>query len=325
MVDGNFPITDPAGDSVFRWALGSIASRMGETLPKAQPVVGKGSFAQTLQAPFLTLPVSSSILKKMDEVNNNLARKVEPTKSDQWFPQLTVSSDQQKVFGTRPTRAEGLLTGSPSEDILLGALRKQTAPVWSAYVRKARLQQWQSAAHQLLGQLSLMENLTKFVGDLLDESTMIATERDQVRGALSVLQSTLVSSARLDTSLCAHLDLTVRDAELRLLEVNPFQQATLRSSPLFLSELFGGITRASVEDITASRMMSDIHTLAEKGAPKGQPSSSKGKKSTPKAAAQPARLVQPFRGQAAVPQGNQQPGINKKAGKGGKGKNKSKR
>jgi len=325
MTDGETPIVDPVGDSVFRWALGSIASRMGETLPRVQPVVGKGSFAQTKQASFLTLPVSSSILKKMDELNANLAKRVEPTKTEQWFPQLTVSSDQQKVFSTRPTRAEGYLTAPPSEDTLLGALRKQTAPVWSAYVRKARLQQWQNAAHQLLGQLSLMENLTKFVGDLLDESAMIATEREQVRGALAVLQSTLISSARLDTSLCAHLDLTVRDAELRLLEINPFQQATFRSSPLFLTELFGGITRATVEDITASRMMSDIHSLAEKRVPTGQPSSSKGKKSAPKATAQPSRLVQPFRGQAAVPQGNQQPGTGKKAGKGGKGKNKSKR
>jgi hypothetical protein len=192
-------------------------------------------------------------------------------------------------------------------------------------VKKARLMQWQSAAHQLIGQLSLVENLAKFTGDLIDESSMLADERDQVKGALAVLQSTLMSSERLGTSLAAHLDLTVRDAELRLLELTPFQMALFRASPLFTGELFGGITRTTVEDITSSRMLSDIHTIAAKGGSKGQTAAAKGKqKSTPKSTTQPSRVVQPFRGQAAVPNPGQQPSTSKRGGKGGKGK-KSKR
>jgi hypothetical protein len=156
---------------------------------------------------------------------------------------------------------------------------------------------------------------------------MLASEREQLIGAMSVIQSTLGSSARLGTNLTAQLDLTARDAELRMLDLTQFQQAMFRSSPLFSGELFGGITRTTVDDIISSRMMSDIHTIAEKGGPKGQSSAQKGKKARqpPKAATQSSRVVQPFRGQAAVPQSGQQPGANKKGGKGGKGKNKSKR
>ena len=313
-----------AGDSVFRWALGSIALRMGEEQPIAQPAIGKGAFQTTPVLPFIQLPVGSVILRRMAEINQTLANHVEPTKSDGWVPQISVSSDQQKIYATRPTGDADLTCSSPSEDRLLGALRKQTAPVWSAYVKKARLLQWQNATHQLLGQLSLMENLSKFVGDLLLESSMVTAERDQVMGALKILSSTLASSEKLGTNLAAHLDLTVRDAELRLLEVSPFQQAMFRSSPLFSGELFNGITRSVVEDITSSRMMTDIHSLAQKGGPKTQAASSKGKKAAFKAADQPSRVVQPFRGQAAVPTG-QQPGTQKKGGKGGKGKNKSRK
>jgi hypothetical protein len=314
-----------SGDSVFRWALESIALRMGEELPKALPAVGKGSFAATSQTPFLSLPVSSSVLKKMEEVNRILSDKVEPGKTDGWFPPIPITSASSKVYATRPTGAADLLTGSPADDRLLGALRKQTAPVWSAYVKKAKLMLWQNAAHQLMGHVSLMDNVAKFVCDLLNESSMLASEREQLIGAMSVIQSTLGSSARLGTNLTAQLDLTARDAELRMLDLTQFQQAMFRSSPLFSGELFGGITRTTVDDIISSRMMSDIHTIAEKGGPKGQSSAQKGKKANPKAATQPSRVVQPFRGQAAVPQSGQQPGANKKGGKGGKGKNKSKR
>jgi len=314
-----------SGESVFRWALESIALRMGEELPKVQPAVGKGSFATTTQTPFLSLPVSSNTLKKMEEVNRLLSEKVEPGKADGWVPPISIPSASSRVYATRPTGANDLVTGSPSDDRLLGALRKQTTPVWSAYVKKARLLLWQNAAHQLMGQVSLMDNLTKFVDDLLLESTMLASEREQVAGAVSVIKSTLGSAARLSTNLAAQLDLTARDAELRMLDLTEFQQAMFRASPLFSGELFGGITRATVEDITSSRMMSDIHTIAGKGGSKGQASAPKGKKANQKTATQPSRVVQPFRGQAAVPQSGQQPGTNKKGGKGGKGKNKSKR
>ena len=313
------------GSSVFRWALESMVLRMGEELPEPQQSVGKGSFSTTPETPFIQLPVAQGILRKMSEVNRSLAAKVEPSKTEGWFPPMTVSSDQQRTFATKPTGADSLTCGSPSEDRLLGALRKQPAPVWSAYVKKARLIQWQSASHQLLGQLSMIDGLTKFVGDLVSESSMLAAERDQVLGALDVLKSTVTASERLGTSLAAHLDLTARDAELRLLEITPFQQAMFRASPLFSGELFGGITRSTVEDITSSRMMADIHSIAQKGGTKGASSSSKGKKVTPKEADQPSRAAQPFQGQAAVPKSGQQPRATKKAGKGGKGKNKSKK
>ena len=169
-----------------------------------------------------------------------------------------------------------------------------------------------------------MENLSKLMDGLLRESNMLAAERDQLLGALGVWSSTLAASERLATTLVAHLDLTARDAELRLLEVSPFQQAMFRTSPLFSGELFGGITRSVVEDITSSRMMTDIHSIAQKTGPKVSASGSKSKKSTPKAASQPSRLIQPFRGQAAVPVSGQQPtGSKKKGGKGGKGRGKS--
>ena len=73
---------------------------MGEELPKAQTAVGKGSFAQTPQMPFLTLLVSSSILKKMEERNLTRTKKVEPSKQDGGFPQLAISSES-KIVGTR--------------------------------------------------------------------------------------------------------------------------------------------------------------------------------------------------------------------------------
>ena len=134
-VDGDNPTTDSGtGDSVFCWALGSIALRMGERLPIAQSSVEKGSFAQNPQAPYLTLPVSSSILRNMEELNLTSGKKVQPAKQDGWFPQLAVSSDQQKIFGSRPTGPKDLLIAMPSEDVLLGALHKQTTPVWSGYV-----------------------------------------------------------------------------------------------------------------------------------------------------------------------------------------------
>ena len=325
-VAGESPSTESgSGDSLFRWALGSIAQRMGVEQPKVQPAVGKGSFQSTPEVPFIQLPVASVIVQRMTEVNQTLAGHVEPSKLEGWFPQISISSEQQKVYATQSTGADKLTCCSPSEDRLLGALRKQNAPVWSAYVRKARLLQWQAAQHQLLSQLSLVENLTKFLGDSLDESSIIAAERAQLNGALKVLSSTLTSAERLATSLCAHLDLTVRDAELRLLEVSPFQQAMFRASPLFSGELFGGITRSTVEENMSSRMMTDIHSLAQKGGPKAQAPAPKGGKPAPKATGQPSRVVQPFRGQAAVPSSAQQPGAKKKGGKGGKGKNKSKK
>jgi len=266
--------------------------------------------------------VGQVMASKMSSLNHTLASR-DPSKEG-WYPAMPLPLEQLRVFSTKPTGEDNLVTDTPSEDRLLGALRKATAPVWSAYVKKARLLQWQTATHQLMGQLSLLENLTKYMGDLLDESSMLASERDRLKGALLVSQKTLSSAERLSTTLGAQLDLTVRDAELRLLEVTPFQAAMFRASPLFSGQLFGGITRATVEDVTSTRMLSDIHTLAEKGGSKGAASASKPKsKATPKSTAQPSRLVTPFQGQAAAPQG-QQPRTNKKGGKGGKGK-KSKR
>lgn len=313
-------LTSEAGavDSVFRWALESISRRMGREVPKAQPVVGKGAFATTPQAPFISLPVASSMITKMEEINHVLATKVEPAKTDCWYPSLTITPEQHKVFATIPTGQSNLVSHTPSED------RKQTTPVWSAYVRKARLLQWQTASHQLMGQFSLLENLTKFMEDLINESSMLASERDQLKSAVSVVQKTLVSAGKVSTTLAANLDLTVRDAELKLLDLTPFQLATFRASPLISGELFGGITRTTVEEITSTRMLTDIHALAEKGGSKGASSAAKSKpKTNPKSAAQPSRLSQPFRGQAVAPQG-QQPSASKRGGKGGKGK-KSKR
>jgi len=324
-IDGSDSLASEAGteNSVFRWALESIAERMSLEVPRAQPVVGVGAFAVTPQMPFISLPVAQVMSSRMTELNHALASRVDPSKEG-WYPTMAISSEQQRVFSTRPTGENNLLTDTPSEDRLLGALRKQSAPVWSAYIKKARLLNWQTATHQLMGQLSLIENLIKYTGDLVDESSMLASERDQIKGALSVTQKTLSSSERLSTTLGAHLDLSVRDAELRLLELTPFQAAMFRASPLFSRELFGGITRATVEDVTSTRMLSDIHTLAGKGGSKGAASSSKSKaKATPKSTPQPSRAAQPFQGQAAAPQG-QQPGGAKKRGKGGKGK-KSKR
>ena len=80
-------------------------------------------------------------------------------------------------------------------------------------MRKAILIQGQTAAHQRLGQISLMGNWDKLVGDLVNEASRLTADREQVMGVLSGLQSTRTSAARLDTSLCAHLYLTVRDAE----------------------------------------------------------------------------------------------------------------
>ena len=75
-----------AGDSVFRWALGSIAERMGEQQPKAQPVVGVGAFQTTPVMPFIQLPVGSVILRRMNEINQHLASRVELAKVDGWVP-----------------------------------------------------------------------------------------------------------------------------------------------------------------------------------------------------------------------------------------------
>ena len=80
-----------------------------------------------------------------------------------------------------------------------------------------------------------MENLSKLVGDLVLESTMQASERNQVMAALGILSSTLKSAERSGSTLTAHLDLTARDAELRLMGVSDFQKSMFRSSPCFLA------------------------------------------------------------------------------------------
>ena len=88
-----------------------------------------------------------------------------------------------------------------------------------------------------------------------------------------------------------------------------------RSSPLFRERLFG-ITKADVEEITSSRMVSDIHSLASKGGPRASSSSApkQGKKTQSKGATQPSRLAPPFPGQAAVPRQGQQPSGQKRGG-----------
>ena len=85
----------------------------------------------------IQMPVGSVILKRITEINQKLANHVKPTKSDGWVPQISVSPDQQKIYATKPTGALDLTCASPSEDHLLGDIRKQTAPVWSAYVKKS--------------------------------------------------------------------------------------------------------------------------------------------------------------------------------------------
>ena len=302
-------------DSVFRWALSSVAQRMGYALPEPGVAVGSGAFAVAPPQSFISLPVSASIVKTMDGINHNLAKKVETGRSDGFFPSLAVTSDAQRTYASHPTGPFDLTCAAPTEDPLLALLRRQDKTVWSAYVKKARLMQWQNAAHHMTGRLSMMDSMTLFIQDLVNESSMIANERDQLLGAVSVMQSALRGTGTMSTHLSAHLDLTVRDAELRQLDLTPFQLSQFRSSPLFRERLFG-ITRADVEEITSSRMVSDIHSLASKGGPKTSSSTApkQGKKRPSKGAAQPSRVVQPFPGQAAVPHVGQQPAGQKRGG-----------
>jgi len=302
-------------DSVFRWALSSVAHRMGCTLPAPSVAVGSGAFAVAPPQSFISLPVSASIVKSMDGINHTLAKKVDTGRSDGFFPPLVVTSDAQRVYASQPTGPLDLVCQAPTEDPLLALLRRQDKTVWSAYVKKQRLAQWQTAVHQMTGRLSMMDSVSLFMQDLINESSMVADERDQLQGALSVMQSALRGTGTLSTSLSAHLDLTVRDAELRQLDLTPFQMSQFRSSPLFRERLFG-ITKADVEEITSSRMVSDIHSLASKGGPRASSSSApkQGKKTQSKGATQPSRLAPPFPGQAAVPRQGQQPSGQKRGG-----------
>ena len=178
-------------------------------------------------------------------------------------------------------------------DESIGLLPKKKN-VWSATLKKSRLSNWQTMAHHVMGQLSSADHFTKLVQEIVDDADLPDQLDEKANAALSVLHSTLQGAERVIATLTAHLDLTAREADLRLFDVSETDTAELRSRPLFEGHTFGNIQRSTILEMRTNRKDEALisHITKSKSTPKAKP---KQQKTSATTKADTSQQSQPFR------------------------------
>ncbi len=303
--------SDQTEGSNFRWALESITRRMGREVEEPGPSKGTGRFASAPVRKVIRLPIAAKLTSTMEKINTAVTAKRDVARSESIFPKSRVRPASIDTYRS----CEGShQTAVPVEDPHLHLLSRKQG-VWSAYLKKARLSQWQTLSHQLMGQLSLSDHLTTLVQEFVDEADMSEEGRTNVLGALGVLAGVLQAAQRDSAHLGAQLDLTARDADLRTLDVTPGDEAELRSRPLFSGLTYANLSMGDVS-VFREHLRDEALTRALTKTPAGQGGKkAKGQKSTqPSAPQAPPPPSQSFRGaQPPPPQGE----AGKRGGKGG--------
>ena len=293
---------DRGEGSNFRWALEAIAGRM-DLLPESPtPVQGSGRFARAPQRQPIVLPVAPRLLESFERINRGVTTKREVGRAEATFPSWRSSAAALQTY--RSAVSSGLQTATPVDDPHITGLAHRANHVWSAPMKKARLRSWQSMAHQSLGQLSTADHLVTLSQELLDETDMDDGDRRPLQVTLEILSNVLAGAQRLGATLGAHLDLTVREAELRSLDVTQVDESELRAKPLFEGHTFANVPLAEVSAMRQNRRDDALIKVATRAAPrapakKAQPpkqASGKSQKSTSSGSQQPFRQPPPPKG-----------------------------
>lgn len=315
--------SDQAGGSNFRWALESVARRMDLPIDAPGPSRGTGRFASAPVRRPIRLPVAPALVKSFDKINKGVTAKKDVARTESTFPTSRVRPESIDTYRTVESEG-GHQTSVPVEDPNLHLLSRKQGTVWSAYVKKARLSHWQTLSHQLMGQLSLTDHLTTLVQEFVDEADLEEGSRANIHAALGVLAGVVHAAERDSAHLGAQLDLTMRDADLRLLDVSATDVAELRGRPLFSGYTYANLSRSDISVMREHlRDEAMAKALLGKSAGSGTGKKTKGQKpAQPQAPHAPASTQPPFRGaQPPPPQGD-----GKRGGKGGgrfKGKGKA--
>lgn len=231
--------------SNFRWAVEQVAELLCLPVPPVAPSLGFGRFAVTPSKQLVQLPLAFSSVNAIAAVNELLSAKKQVSK-DPIFPSWRPSAHQLAMYASAPTA--GVRSAMPVVDEFTGLLPKRKSAVWSAPVKKQRLAAWQGLSHQLVGQLSSADHFLKLSQEMIDDFDLPVEQRVRVQAALGVLDTTVASAQKSAVILTSHLDITAREAELRLLDVTEIDEAELRARPLFEGHVFANPSKASVVD-----------------------------------------------------------------------------
>ena len=237
--------------SNFRWALESIYQCMGRTVKEPAPSIGRGRFATKPKKEQIMLPMATTLLDQIADINKVVTVIKETGRSEPSFPSIKCKAKAQDTYASEPT--DGYVTRVPRDDEMAGLIPRKKSAVWSANVKKARLSSWQTLSHQLMGQLSTSDHLTQLVQEVLDDADLSAEVASRAQAALSVLLSTIQSAEKVSATLSAHLDLTARESDLRTFDLCENDFAKLRARPLFEGRTFAGLTGAEVDSYRTNR------------------------------------------------------------------------
>ena len=265
----------------FNWVVDSVAKRMQIPVKVAAQGLGCGRFASQPVREHIALPLAEPLLNQMSLINQGIGARKEVGRSEPPFPLWRQKAKTDLQFQSSVTN--GMKSIQPVQDVNIGMIPKRKNSMWSAGLKKPRLLQWQGMSHTVMGQLSMSDHTIRLVQDLADEAVMPEPDRTSLQAALGVVASTLAAAQRVTATLAAHLDLTAREADLRVLDVSESDMAELRTKPLFEGHVFGDIPRSAILEMRNSRRDDALLTVVTKATAKPAQ-----KRAAPKPAAAPA-------------------------------------
>src|SRR6056300_205029 len=276
---------DQAGQvevSTLRWALETIASRRGLPIATPAPPRGFGRFATAQQRVNIQLPVAPPLASMFERINKGVTSKKDVSRQEAQFPSWRASTVSANTY--RSSIDGKFQTAVPEDEPHLGLLSRKPNVVWAAYIKKARLLAWQSMVHQMMGQLSLTDHLVTLAQEFVDTADMAGEDRQRLNSTLDVVSKVIGVSERTSVILGAHLDLTVREAELRMLDLTLVDEADMRARPLFEGHTFGLLSKSDVQAMGQSRRDEILVKAVASKATSG-PKQSKAKAKTAKSTA----------------------------------------
>jgi len=280
--------------STLRWALEAIASRMGLPIATPAPSRGFGRFATAQQRVNIQLPVAPPLASTFERINKGVTSKKDVSRQEAQFPSWRASTVSVNTY--RSSIDGKFQTAVPEDEPHLGLLSRKPNVVWAAYIKKARLLAWQSMVHQMMGQLSLTDHLVTLAQEFVDTADIAGEDRQRLNSTLDVVSKVIGVSERTSAILGAHLDLTVREAELRMHDLTLVDEAEMRARPLFEGHMFGLLSKSDVQAMGQSRRDEILVKAVASKATSG-PKQSKAKAKTAKSTALPnvPSTLQPFR------------------------------
>ena len=147
----------------------------------------------------------------------------------------------------------------------LGLLPRRAGAIWSAPLKKQWLTSWQTMAHNMMGQLSLIDRFRTMSMEIVDQSVLPTYEyHKSLIAILDVQVHVLADYQKVGVHLEAYLDLTVREAELNIGKPDDYD---LRARPLF-----NGLTPTEVQAISQKHRDDALISSATKSAMKSRSS-----------------------------------------------------